>query len=67
MYECGDYRLAGDLLAHYRVLTLDTEKAFSALWGKLACDVLLNDWEKVRARGGSRARQTAGRARQKAE
>ena len=44
-YECGDYANAGPLLAHYRQLTLEADKAFSALWGKLACNILAANWE----------------------
>jgi translation initiation factor 3 subunit E len=45
MFECGNYRVAADLLAHYRQLTLDAEGAFSALWGKLAGEILMKNWE----------------------
>jgi translation initiation factor 3 subunit E len=45
VYECGDYATAGGLLQHYRQLTLDTDKAFSALWGKLCCEILSTNWE----------------------
>jgi translation initiation factor 3 subunit E len=45
IYECGDYATASTLLAHYRQLTLDAEKSFSALWGKLASEILMNNWE----------------------
>jgi len=45
VFECGDYRLAADLLMHYRQLTLDSDKAFSALWGKLAGEILRGNWE----------------------
>mmetsp|Transcript_9847 Transcript_9847/g.29291 ORF Transcript_9847/g.29291 Transcript_9847/m.29291 type:complete len:436 (-) Transcript_9847:135-1442(-) len=46
-YDCGDYGKAEHLLLHFRLLTSKPEKSISALWGKLACDVLLNDWEKA--------------------
>ena len=45
VFECGDYRLAADLLMHYRTLTLDSDKSFSALWGKLAGEILTQTWE----------------------
>jgi len=45
VFECGDYRLAADLLQHYRTLTLDADKSFSALWGKLASEILSTNWE----------------------
>ena len=45
VFECGDYRLAADLLLHFRQLTLDSDKSFSALWGKLAGEILSANWE----------------------
>lgn len=45
VFECGDYRLAADLLMHYRTLTTDADKSFSALWGKLAGEILAANWE----------------------
>ena len=44
-YECGDYSTAAQLLSHYRLLTPDADKSFSALWGKLACEILTANWE----------------------
>jgi translation initiation factor 3 subunit E len=45
LFECGDYAKASDLLASYRLLTADADKAFSALWGKLASEILRANWE----------------------
>jgi len=45
VYECGQYADASTLLGHYRQLTLDADKGFSALWGKLACEILATNWE----------------------
>ena len=45
IYECGQYQDAGVLLMHYRTLTLDSDKSFSALWGKLGCEILSGHWD----------------------
>ncbi|KAF8449678.1 eukaryotic translation initiation factor 3 subunit E [Terfezia claveryi] len=44
-YQCGNYSGASDLLYHYRILSTDNEKTASASWGKLACEILLMNWE----------------------
>jgi translation initiation factor 3 subunit E len=44
-YECGMYKDAGDYLYYYRILNKDEEKNFSALWGKLASEILVVNWE----------------------
>lgn len=50
-YQCGDYKLAVEILKHYRVLTAqdtarcDTSIQLAALWGTLACHILNGDWE----------------------
>jgi hypothetical protein len=36
---------AADFLYHYRTLCTSNEKGFSALWGKFAADILMQDWE----------------------
>jgi len=47
-YECGHYDHAENLLVQFRLLTTDNEKAFSAMWGKLACAILkTSDWDQV--------------------
>jgi len=45
LFECGDYGAATSLLSSYRMLTSDSEKAFSALWGKLAGEILNRNWD----------------------
>ena len=45
VYEGGDYRAAADLLAQFRALTTDAEASFSALWGKLAGEILAKNWD----------------------
>ncbi|KAF8461035.1 eukaryotic translation initiation factor 3 subunit E [Kalaharituber pfeilii] len=44
-YQCGNYSSATDLLYQYRILSTDNEKTASATWGKLACEILLMNWE----------------------
>jgi translation initiation factor 3 subunit E len=43
-FECGNYSGAADFLYHYRTLSNDSEKKFSALWGKLAAEILMFKW-----------------------
>ncbi|ORY50901.1 hypothetical protein BCR33DRAFT_712865 [Rhizoclosmatium globosum] len=44
-YQIGSYQGAADLLFDFRVLTTDTQKSTTALWGKLACEILLQKWD----------------------
>lgn len=44
-YQCGNYAAASELLYQYRVLSTDNDKTSSATWGKLACEILLMNWE----------------------
>ena len=44
-FECGDYAAAAELLYHFRILSTDPEKNLSALWGKLAAETLLGNWD----------------------
>jgi len=44
LYECGNYTGAASYLMHYRFLSTDNEKNFSALWGKLAAEILMQNW-----------------------
>lgn len=43
-YECGSYSTAAEYLYHYRTLSTHPERSVEALWGKLAADILLQDW-----------------------
>jgi len=47
VYECGHYGDASDLLVHFRMLTTNPDKAFSAMWGKLASEILMLRWDQV--------------------
>jgi len=44
-YSCGSYATAADLLYQFRILSTDAEKTASATWGKLACEILLMNWD----------------------
>ncbi|KAG0225774.1 eIF3 subunit 6 N terminal domain-containing protein [Mortierella sp. GBAus27b] len=44
-YSCGNYGGAADMLYHYRVLSTDDQLGLSALWGKLASEILVGNWE----------------------
>jgi translation initiation factor 3 subunit E len=43
-FECGNYSVAGESLYHYRSLSTHPERTISALWGKVAADILLQDY-----------------------
>ncbi|KAJ1551387.1 Eukaryotic translation initiation factor 3 subunit E [Nowakowskiella sp. JEL0078] len=45
MYKAGRYGPSAEMLYHYRILSTDPEKNLSALWGKLASEILTNNWE----------------------
>ncbi|KAI7877239.1 eukaryotic translation initiation factor 3, subunit 6 [Lichtheimia hyalospora FSU 10163] len=44
-FDCGSYGGAADMLYHFRVLSSNDEKCFSALWGKMAAEILTGNWE----------------------
>ncbi|KAI8577715.1 hypothetical protein K450DRAFT_250486 [Umbelopsis ramanniana AG] len=44
-FNCGNYGGAADMLYHFRVLSTDNERNFSALWGKLAAEILTGNWD----------------------
>lgn len=45
-YECGSYSAASQLLYFYSVLVPDDDaNAASAVWGKLACEILTQNWD----------------------
>jgi len=45
-YECGNYNGASQYLYFYRVLVHDDDKnASAAIWGKLACEILTQNWD----------------------
>ncbi|KAJ4830989.1 Eukaryotic translation initiation factor 3 subunit E [Turnera subulata] len=44
-FECGNYSGASDYLYHYRALCTNSERSLSALWGKLAAEILMQNWD----------------------
>jgi len=46
-FECGNYSGAAGYLSAFRILTNDPEKSFSALWGKLASEILMQKWDEA--------------------
>jgi len=47
IFDCGKYTKAADLLGNYRALSTDAEKSFSALWGKLVCEIVSFEWDQA--------------------
>jgi len=47
-YECGNYSETSDYLYLYSNLVPQTDKNYlSALWGKMATDILMQDWDNA--------------------
>lgn len=44
-FECGNYSAASEFLTYYRTLSTDVVKNFSALWGKLCSEILMQNWD----------------------
>ncbi|CAA2952421.1 eukaryotic translation initiation factor 3 subunit E [Olea europaea subsp. europaea] len=44
-FECGNYSGAADYLYQYRALSMNSERSLSALWGKLAAEILMQNWD----------------------
>ncbi|KAF6017419.1 EIF3E [Bugula neritina] len=45
-YDCGNYTVAAEYLYFVRVLTPnDDHLAYNALWGKLAAEILMQNWD----------------------
>ncbi len=44
-FDCGNYSGAADFLFHYRSLNTNNDRNFSALWGKFAAEILMQNWE----------------------
>jgi translation initiation factor 3 subunit E len=43
-FECGSYNNLADYLSHYRALCSNPDRSFSALWGKFASEILMQNW-----------------------
>ncbi|TPX35092.1 hypothetical protein SmJEL517_g02522 [Synchytrium microbalum] len=44
-YAVGNYSGAAEMLYHFRILSTDNDLNTSALWGKLAAEILCQNWE----------------------
>jgi translation initiation factor 3 subunit E len=44
-FDCGNYSGAAEYLYQFRALSQNAEKNFSALWGKFAAEILMQNWE----------------------
>jgi len=44
-FDCGNYSGAAEYLFHFRSLNSNPDKNFSALWGKFAAEILMQNWE----------------------
>ncbi|KAJ6802762.1 eukaryotic translation initiation factor 3 subunit E [Iris pallida] len=44
-FECGNYSGAADFLYQYRALCTNSDRSLSALWGKLAAEILMQNWD----------------------
>jgi translation initiation factor 3 subunit E len=47
LFECGNYAAAHEFLYHYRTLSSHPDKNASALWGRIACSILLQDFQSA--------------------
>ncbi|XJO76844.1 hypothetical protein BDV3_007319 [Batrachochytrium dendrobatidis] len=44
-YDAGQYVIASDYLYHFMALSINHDKNNSALWGKLAADIMARNWD----------------------
>eukprot|EP00871_Galdieria_phlegrea_P000894 jgi/Galph1/1805/GphlegSOOS_G471.1 len=44
-YDCGNYAAASKYLSFYLQLVTHSERHLSALWGKFASDILMQEWD----------------------
>jgi len=44
-FECGNYSGAADFLSTFKTLSNDQEKGVSAMWGRFAAQILMQEWE----------------------
>ena len=48
-FECGSYEFASPYLQMFRTLVPPTHRHYlDAMWGKLACEILLQHWDEAR-------------------
>lgn len=46
-FECGNYSFSAFYLSYYRLLDTSSASSFSALWGKLASEILMKMWDQA--------------------
>lgn len=46
-YSIGNYSVAADYLYHFRILSTNAVLVLSSQWGKLACDLLVGNWDNA--------------------
>lgn len=46
-FDCGQYPQAAEMLYSFRELSKNEEKSFWALWGKLAAEILMQNWDSA--------------------
>ncbi|XP_074301704.1 eukaryotic translation initiation factor 3 subunit E-like [Silene latifolia] len=46
-FKCGNYSGAADFLYQYRALCTNSDRNLSALWGKLAAEIFIQNWNVV--------------------
>lgn len=46
-FQVGNYSGCAEMLYHYRILSTDAEQNLSALWGKLAAEILTLNWDSA--------------------
>eukprot|EP00951_Prasinocladus_malaysianus_P047880 scaffold652330_cov30-Prasinocladus_malaysianus.AAC.1 len=46
-FDCGNYSGASEFLHYYRSLGTNPQRNISALWGKLAAEILLQNWDQA--------------------
>jgi translation initiation factor 3 subunit E len=44
-FDCGNYSGAAEYLLHFKSLNTNPDKNFSALWGKFAAEILMQNWD----------------------
>ncbi|XP_071711246.1 eukaryotic translation initiation factor 3 subunit E-like [Rutidosis leptorrhynchoides] len=44
-FECGNYSGAADYLYQYQTMCTNADRSLSALWGKLAAEILMENWD----------------------
>eukprot|EP01026_Neomeris_dumetosa_P022199 TRINITY_DN1919_c0_g1_i1.p1 TRINITY_DN1919_c0_g1~~TRINITY_DN1919_c0_g1_i1.p1 ORF type:complete len:453 (-),score=66.74 TRINITY_DN1919_c0_g1_i1:414-1571(-) len=48
-FECGNYSMAAQFLIYYQQLSMDNERNLSALWGVIAAEILMGEWDQASA------------------